>query len=73
MVRKKRTGRPPLPKREKRRHVIPFKLDDGELKELKRCTRKLGMSRSDVIRKALSQLCGMGASLSKGVGRRGPS
>jgi len=55
---KKRMGRPPLPKREKKRHVIPFKIDDADLKALDSKARELKLSRSEVIRKAIKRLLG---------------
>ena len=48
-------GRPTLPKSEKKRHVIPFKVDDGELRELDRKAKELGVSRSEVIRLAIKK------------------
>ena len=53
MTRKKRMGRPPLPKRERKRHFVAYKLDDAELKALDRKARELKVSRSDVIREAM--------------------
>ncbi len=53
-------GRPPLPKAEKKRHVIPFKVDDRELRELDRKARELGLSRSELIRLAIRRLWGKG-------------
>ena len=40
-------GRPPVPKSEKKRHVIPFTVDDSELKALDRKAKELGLSRSE--------------------------
>jgi hypothetical protein len=54
--RPKGPGRPSLPKHEKKRHVIPFKVDDAELLDLDRKARKLGLSRSAVIRLAIKKL-----------------
>ena len=51
-------GRPPLPKTEKKRHVIPFKVDDRELRELDRKAKELGVSRSEVIRVAIKKFTG---------------
>jgi len=53
-------GRPALPKGEKKRHVVPFKVDDTELRELNRKARELGLSRSEVIRLAVKKLLGKG-------------
>ena len=51
---KSRMGRPPLPKGEKKKNVVSFKVDDGELKAIDRTARKLGVaSRSDFIRDAV--------------------
>ena len=54
----RRPGRPPLPKSEKKRHVIPFKVDDRELRDLDRKAKELGLSRSEVIRLAIRKLIG---------------
>ena len=51
-------GRPPVPKTEKKRHVIPFKVDDGELRELDSKAKELGVSRSEVIRLAIRRFIG---------------
>jgi len=51
-------GRPPVPKSEKKRHVIPFKVDDSELKALDRKAKELGLSRSEMIRLAIQKLTG---------------
>jgi hypothetical protein len=51
-------GRPPVPRSEKKRHVIPFKVDDAELKDLDRKARELGLSRSEVIRLAIRGFLG---------------
>ena len=51
-------GRPPLPKSEKKRHVIPFKVDDRELRDLDRKAKELDLSRSEVIRLAIRKLIG---------------
>lgn len=51
-------GRPPVPKSEKKRHVIPFKVDDSELKALDRKAKELGLSRSEMIRLAIQKLSG---------------
>jgi len=51
-------GRPPLPKSEKKRHVIPFKVDDRELRDLDRKAKELGLSRSEVIRLAIRKFIG---------------
>ncbi len=53
-------GRPPLPKTEKKRHVIPFKVDDKELRDLDRKAKDLGVSRSELIRLAIKRLLGKG-------------
>ena len=58
MTRKKKMGRPPLPKRERKRHFVALKLDDAELKALDKKARELRLSRSEVIRKAMSRLLG---------------
>lgn len=52
---KKKRGRPPLPKGQKKRHIIAFKLDDGELAALKRKARQLGVSKSETIREAIQR------------------
>lgn len=51
-------GRPPVPKSEKKRHPIPFKVDDSELKALDRKAKELGLSRSEMIRLAIQKLTG---------------
>ncbi len=54
-MRKKRgRGRPALPKGEKKRHMMSFKVDDAELKALDRKARELGLSRSEVIREGMN-------------------
>ncbi len=53
-------GRPPLPKTEKKRHVIPFKVDDKELRDLDRTAKELRLSRSELIRLAIKRLLGKG-------------
>ncbi len=63
---KSRMGRPPLPKGEKKRHVIPFKVDDGELEAIDRTAGKLGVSRSELIRKAVMGVVRRRAALSGG-------
>ena len=65
---KSRMGRPPLPKGEKKRHVIPFKIDDGDLKAIDRTARELGISRSELIRRAVMGVVRRRGSLSRGVG-----
>ncbi len=68
---KTRMGRPPLPKGEKKRHLIPFKVDDDELKALDRKAGELGVSRSELIRDAIERvICGGVQSLSRGGGGR---
>ncbi len=57
---KKGPGRPSLPRHEKKRHVIPFKVDDTELRNLDRKAKDLGMSRSEVIRLAIKKLIDTG-------------
>ena len=47
-----------MPKSEKKRHVIPFKVDDSELKVLDRKAKELGLSRSEMIRLAIQKLTG---------------
>ena len=64
---KSRMGRPPLPKGEKKRHVIPFKVDDGELKAIDRTARELGVSRSELIRDAVMGVVARRGSLSRGA------
>lgn len=54
------SARPPLPKTEKKRHVIPFKVDDKELRNLDRKAKDLGVSRSELIRLAIKRLLGKG-------------
>lgn len=54
----RKPGRPPVPKSEKKRHVIPFKVDDSELKALDRKAKELGLSRSEMIRLAIQKLTG---------------
>jgi hypothetical protein len=51
-------GRPPVPKSVKKRHVIPFKVDDAELKALDRKAKDMGLSRSEMIRLAIQKLTG---------------
>ena len=63
---KSRMGRPPLPKGEKKRHVIPFKVDDGELEAIDRTARELGVSRSELIRDAVMGVVRRRAALSRG-------
>ena len=53
VAKRKRMGRPPLPRRDRKRHVIAFKLDDGEIAALKRKARELGVSISETIREAI--------------------
>ncbi len=58
-VRKKRgRGRPALPKGEKKRHMLNFKVDDAELKAIDKKARELGLSRSDVIREGVKKILG---------------
>ena len=64
---KSRMGRPPLPKGEKKRHVIPFKVDDGELRAIDRTARELRVSRSELIRDAVMGVVGRRGSLSRGA------
>jgi len=45
-----------VPKSEKKRHVIPFKVDDSELKALDRKAKELGLSRPEMIRFAIQKL-----------------
>jgi len=52
---KRKRGRPALPKGEKKRHIIAFKLDDAELAALKRKAKKLGISKSEAIREAIKK------------------
>ena len=52
---KRKRGRPALPKGEKKRHIIAFKLDDAELAALKRRAKKLGISKSEAIREAIKK------------------
>ena len=51
----KKRGRPALPKGEKKRHIIAFKLDDAELAALKRKAKKQGVSISEAIRDAIKR------------------
>ena len=53
-------GRPPLPKSEKKRHVIPFKVDDAELREIDGKAKELRLSRSELIRLAIKKLIAKG-------------
>jgi metal-responsive CopG/Arc/MetJ family transcriptional regulator len=53
-------GRPPLPKSQKKRHVIPFKVDDAELREIDGKSKELRLSRSELIRLAIKKLIGRG-------------
>ena len=53
-------GRPPLPKTEKKRHVIPFKVDDRELRDMDRKAKELGLNRSELIRLVIKRLLGKG-------------
>ena len=56
MTKKAKIGRPRLPKTEKKRHIVAFKLDDSELAALKRKARELGLSKSEAIREAIVRL-----------------
>ena len=47
-----------MPKDRKKRHLIAFKLDDGELAALKRKARELGLSKSEAIRQAIQRFTG---------------
>ena len=58
MAKKKRMGRPLLPKAEKKRHILAFKLDDTELSALKRKARSLKISVSEAIRQAVKRFAG---------------
>ena len=58
MGKKRGRGRPALPKSEKKRHLVNFKLDDGELKALDRKARELGLSRSEVLREGMKRIVG---------------
>ena len=51
-------GAIPVPRSEKKRHVIPFKVDDSELTALDRKAKELGLSRSEMIRLAIQKLTG---------------
>ena len=66
---KSRMGRPPLPKGEKKRWVIPFKVDDAERKAIDRTAKELGVSRSELIRDAVMRVVRRRA-LSRGAGGR---
>ncbi len=55
---KRKRGRPALPKGEKKRHLLAFKLDDAELAALKRKAKKLGISKSEAIREAIKKFAG---------------
>ena len=50
---KSRGGRPRMKVAERRRHVIPLRVDDEELKAINRTARELGQTRSDLIRDAV--------------------
>jgi hypothetical protein len=56
MRKKKKRGRPALPKGEKKRHIIAFKIDDAEMKALDRKARELKLSRSEVIREGMKRI-----------------
>lgn len=56
MAKKAKMERPPLPKAEKKRHIVAFKLYDAELTGLKRKARELGLSKSEAIREAIKRL-----------------
>jgi len=56
MIKKKKMGRPPLPKNVKKRHIIAFKIDDAELKALDKKARELRLSRSEVIREGMKRM-----------------
>ncbi len=58
MAKKKKMGRPPLPKNEKKRHIVAFKVDDGELKAIDRKARELKLSRSEVVREVVMKFVG---------------
>ncbi len=58
MSKKRGRGRPPIPKAERKRHMLSFKVDDSELKDLDRKARELGLSRSDVIREGMRLVLG---------------
>jgi metal-responsive CopG/Arc/MetJ family transcriptional regulator len=53
-------GRPPLPRSQKKRHVIPFKVDDAELREIDGKAKEFRLSRSELIRLAIKKLIGKG-------------
>ena len=53
MTKKKKVGRPPLPKSEQKRHFVGFKLDDSEFTMLKRKAKALGLSLSDTVRESV--------------------
>ncbi len=53
MTKQAKMGRPPLPKAEKKRHIVAFKLDDEELKAIDRKAKELGLSRSELIREGI--------------------
>ncbi len=50
---KKKVGRPRLPGGEKRKHVVVSKLNDDEMKALRRRAKDLGLSRSETVREAV--------------------
>ena len=50
---KKRMGRPPLPKGIKKGNLIAIKLDNSELEALDKKAKKLGLSRSEVVRRGV--------------------
>jgi hypothetical protein len=65
---KPRMGRPPIRKSERRRHVIPLRLDDAELRALDTRAAQLEVSRSQFIRDAV--MGALGRPLSRGAGGR---
>ena len=56
-------------KGEKKRHVIPFKVDDSERKKIDRTATELGLSRSQLIRDAVMRVVRR-RELSRGSGGR---
>ena len=56
MKKKRKRGRPPKKKSEKKRHMINLKVDDAELKALDDRAEELGISRSDLLREAIRRV-----------------
>jgi Ribbon-helix-helix protein, copG family len=58
MGKRSKIGRPPLPRDQKKRHLIAFKLDDAEVEALKQKAKELGISKSEAIREAINRFIG---------------